>query len=143
MNEEQLREAIVLEARSWVGTPYRHCADIKGFGVDCAMLLVRVFQTVVPHIVPPDFDPRPYAPEWYLHQHEELYLLGLGKYGRRVEHAQPGDIQVYRFGRAVGHGAIVVDDNLLIHAHLSHGNVEYCEQRTYADRLDSIWSALA
>ena len=38
-----MREKIVAEARSWIGTPYHNCADIKGVGVDCGMLLVRVF----------------------------------------------------------------------------------------------------
>ena len=27
----------------WIGTPYHHAADVKEIGVDCAMLLVRVF----------------------------------------------------------------------------------------------------
>lgn len=137
---EEIRAAIIVEARSWVGTPYRHAACIKGLGTDCAMLLCGVYKAV--GLVPDDFDPRPYSPEWYLHQHEELYLLGLEKYGRRVARALPGDIQTYRFGRAVGHAAIVIDDNLMIHAHMAHGNVELAEQRTYIDRLDSIWSAL-
>lgn len=33
---------IVDEARSWVGTPFRHQARIKGLGVDCVGLLVGV-----------------------------------------------------------------------------------------------------
>src|SRR6185437_15824401 len=37
------RAAVVAEARSWIGTPYHNCADIKGTGVDCGMLIVRVF----------------------------------------------------------------------------------------------------
>ena len=37
------RAAVVAEARSWIGTPYHHAADVKGHGVDCAMLLIRVY----------------------------------------------------------------------------------------------------
>ena len=39
------RVAVVAAARSWLGTPYHHAADVKGRkgGVDCAMLLVRVY----------------------------------------------------------------------------------------------------
>ena len=37
------RAAVVAAARSWIGTPYHHAADVKGVGVDCAMLLVRVY----------------------------------------------------------------------------------------------------
>jgi len=53
-----MREKIVAEARSWIGTPYHNCADIKGVGVDCGMLLVRVFVDL--GLVEP-FDPRPYT----------------------------------------------------------------------------------
>ena len=38
-----LRFAVVAAARAWLGTPYHHAADIRGVGVDCAMILVRVF----------------------------------------------------------------------------------------------------
>ena len=42
MSEQQLREAIVTEARSWVDTPHIHQACEKGVGVDCAMLIRAV-----------------------------------------------------------------------------------------------------
>jgi cell wall-associated NlpC family hydrolase len=37
------RAAVVAEAKTWIGTPYHHAADVKGHGVDCAMLLVRIY----------------------------------------------------------------------------------------------------
>jgi NlpC/P60 family putative phage cell wall peptidase len=143
MTEDDYRAAIVAEACTWLRTPYRHLADVKGLGVDCAMLLVRVFQVAVPHRVTPDFDPRPYSPEWYLHQQEELYMLGLEKFGHCVESGKPGDVLLYRFGKVAGHAAIIVDGNLMIHAHQKHGNVELAERRTYEDRLISAWSVFA
>ena len=45
MSEQQLRERIVAEARSWVDTPYIHQACAKGVGVDCAMLIRAVGET--------------------------------------------------------------------------------------------------
>ena len=57
--EQEYRAAIVAEARTWISTPYRHAAAIKGLGTDCAMLLVCVMQKAVPHIVPADFDGAP------------------------------------------------------------------------------------
>ena len=58
-DELRQRAAVVAAARAWIGTPYHHMADIKGVGVDCAMLLVRVYCDLglVEH-----FDPRPYTP---------------------------------------------------------------------------------
>ena len=65
------RAAVVAEARSWIGTPYHLGADVKGAGVDCAMILVRVFCDL--GLVAP-FDPRPYSNDWHLHRGEEVYL---------------------------------------------------------------------
>lgn len=137
--EAEQRAAIVAEAQSWLGTKYHHLGDIKGVGVDCAMLLVRIYQAVG---LVPDFDPRPYAPEWFLHRDEERYLAGMEKYSRRIEHADalPGDLLIYRFGRTASHGAIVVDDDLIIHAYRLHQNVELHERRALLDRFDSAWS---
>lgn len=141
--EAQMRASIVAEAYTFLRTPYRHCANIKGVGVDCAMLLVEVYRTVVPHIVPLDFDPRPYSPEWHLHRDEEKYLLGLGKYAHQVEHAQLGDVEAYRFGRTTSHAGIVVSDEFVIHAtnrSTGGGQVELCERRFLLERFDSAWS---
>lgn len=137
--EAEYRAAIVAEARTWLGTPYHHLADLKGVGADCAMLLVRVYQAVG---VVPVFDPRPYAPEWFLHRDEERYLAGMEKYSHRIEHgaAQPGDLLVYRFGRTASHGAIVVSDDLILHAYRPHRCVELHERRALLERFDSAWS---
>lgn len=48
-----MRNAIVAEARSWLGTPFHHQAMVKGVGVDCAMLVRAVGETLgVLHIDP-------------------------------------------------------------------------------------------
>lgn len=46
MTEAELRAAIQTEARSWVGTPHVHQACRKGVGVDCAMFVRVVGETV-------------------------------------------------------------------------------------------------
>ena len=62
-----------LRRESWIGTPYHHAADVKGRtgGVDCAMLLVRVY---CDRGLVEKFDPRPYTRDWFLHRNEERYL---------------------------------------------------------------------
>ena len=47
---------------------YHHVADVKGHGVDCAMLLVRVYCDLG---LVERFDPRPYTRDWILHRSEE------------------------------------------------------------------------
>ncbi len=131
------REAIVAAAQSWVGTPYHHAADVKGAGVDCAMLLVRVFCDL--KLAPP-FDPRPYPHDWMLHRSEERFLGWVARFAKRVEVAQPGDVALFHFGRCVSHGAILCDGDYMIHANLRGGCVQRAEFRSYAERLHSYWS---
>ena len=51
MTESEQRASVIAEAMSWIGTPFRDQSDVKGAGVDCAMLLVRCF--VDTSVVPP------------------------------------------------------------------------------------------
>ncbi len=119
-------EMIVAEARSWLGTPYHHHADVKGprGGVDCAMFLVRVF--VDTGIVPP-FDPRPYAQYFYLHQDEPKYQNWVETYGHQVDVGEPGDVALFQFGRAISHGGVYIGDDLMIHAFADAGCVTASE----------------
>jgi cell wall-associated NlpC family hydrolase len=114
MTEAQARAAIVAEARSWVGTPYHNCADIKGVGCDCGMLLVRVFCDL--KLCTP-FDPRPYPQDWHLHRSEEKYLGFVFDRAHEVDKPQPGDVAVFKFGRCHSHGGIVVETDPLAIVH--------------------------
>lgn len=112
------RSAIVAAARRWIGTPYHPCADVLGAGVDCGMLIVRVF---VDAGACPPFDPRPYPSDWHMHRSEERYLgFVLANCDERGtgEAAEPGDIVVFRFGRCWAHGGIVAtpDPLAIVHA---------------------------
>jgi cell wall-associated NlpC family hydrolase len=103
-SETEWRAAVVAEARSWIGTPYHNCADIKGVGVDCGMLLVRVFCDLG---LVPAFDPRPYPADWHLHRDEERYLGFVLEHAREVDEPRPGDMLLLRWGRLYAHGGIV------------------------------------
>ena len=106
---------MVAAARTWIGTPYHHAADIKGVGVDCAMILVRVFCDL--GLVEP-FDPRPYTRDWFVHRDEERYMGHLLDRAREVEDPLPGDVMLFRIGRCFAHGGIVsgIDPLRLVHA---------------------------
>jgi NlpC/P60 family putative phage cell wall peptidase len=110
-----MRNAIVAEARSWIGTPYHNCADIKGVGVDCGMLLVRVFVDL--QLIAP-FDPRPYTHDWHMHRGEERYLQSLLAHAMRIDSPRPGDVMLFRVGRCYSHGGIVAlcDPLAIVHA---------------------------
>ncbi len=111
------RARVVAQARRWIGTPYHPAADVLGAGVDCGMLIVRVF--VDTGLVPP-FDPRPYPPDWHLHRSEERYLGFVLDHAGEVPFAEAaaGDVIVFRYGRCHAHGGIVTgaDPLTLVHA---------------------------
>ena len=112
MSEMQRR--IIAEAMSWIGTPYHHAADVKGAGVDCAMLLVRVYRAAG---LIPDIDPRPYSMDWMLHRDEERYLGWVQQHADPVTgDPQPGDVVLYKVGRCYSHAAIVIAWPEIIHA---------------------------
>ena len=120
MTEWIARACVVAEARRWIGTPYHHQADVLCAGVDCGMLLVRVY--VDTGVVSP-FDPRPYPVQWHLHRDDERYLGFLVDRGAEVETPQPGDIVVWKIGRAYAHGGVVVGWPLVVHAYQPEGMV--------------------
>jgi len=116
------RNAVVAEARRWVGTPYHHGQMVKGpqGGVDCAMLMAGVFQAV--GYLPP-FDVNHYPPDWFLNNRAERYLGVVLEYAREIEEADvgPGDVVMFCLGAdrtRYAHGAIVDDPGMpnIIHA---------------------------
>jgi hypothetical protein len=98
------RALVVAAARSWIGTPYHHMADVKEHGVDCAMLLVRVYGDLG---LIEKFDPRPYTRDWFMHQGEERYLGFLFDRAHEVREPGLGDTVVFRIGRLFAHAGIV------------------------------------
>jgi cell wall-associated NlpC family hydrolase len=114
MTEAEERIAVVREARSWIGTPYHHAARVKGVGVDCAMLLAAVYEEA--GLVSPILFER-YPPGWMLHRDAERLLDAVEARAFPVEEpGAPGDLLVYRYGRAFAHGAIIVEWPVIIHA---------------------------
>lgn len=114
------RDKIISEALGWLNTPYHHEADVKGAGVDCAMLLVRVYRDAG---LIPAIDPRPYPADWMLHRDEERYLGWVKQYADQVTEPQPGDVVLYKVGRCFAHGGIVLAWPDIIHAFRDEGAV--------------------
>jgi hypothetical protein len=76
------RSLVVVEAESWLRTPYHHMGRVKGCGTDCLMLLAEVYELagVLPHVEVPF-----YPPDWNLHRDVERYLDGIMRYAREIE----------------------------------------------------------
>ena len=112
------RDAIIAEARSWIGTPYRHQASLKGVGCDCLGLVRGVWRAVAgaePEAVPA------YAPDWA--EASGLEALALAARRHLVEigcaDVMPGDVLLFRWraGFPAKHAAIATTAALMVHAH--------------------------
>lgn len=106
------------EALTWLGTPYHHQGRVKGVGVDCGTLICEVYEKVG---LMDYLDPRPYPPDWHMHQMGEQYLEHIKSVCFEVNEPQPGDIVLYKIGKCVSHGAIVIEWPTIIHSYINLG----------------------
>jgi NlpC/P60 family putative phage cell wall peptidase len=116
--------AVVLEALSWVGTPYRHQADRKGVGCDCLGLVRGIWRELY------GFDleqPGPYAPDWAEAGGQETLLAGVRRHFREESPsaAQAGDLLLFRWRPHLPakHAGIMISDGCFIHAYQGGGAV--------------------
>ncbi len=107
------RAAVLVEAATWLNTPWQHNTAIKGKGVDCGQFPLSVYRNCG-LIAAESVDDYPI--DWALHCDDERYLAVVERYCVPVEQPEPGDIIVFRFGRSFSHGGIVVAYPRIIHA---------------------------
>ncbi|HET7848737.1 MAG TPA: NlpC/P60 family protein [Pseudolabrys sp.] len=112
------RQAIVAEARAWIGTPYRHQASLKGVGCDCLGLVRGVWRVVIgpePERAPP------YARDWAEASGEETLADAAARHMIPValDKICEGDVLLFRWRRHLPakHAAIVTASDLMVHAH--------------------------
>jgi NlpC/P60 family putative phage cell wall peptidase len=126
------REAIVLSARGWIGTPYLHQASVRGEGCDCLGLVRGVWREL--------FGAEPeqtgaYTPDWAEASRQERlagagfrYLVHIG-----VQEFEAGDVLLFRWRPNVPakHCAIATSRQTMIHA---HDGASVCEVA-----ISSLW----
>ena len=117
-----IREQIVEEARSWLGTPYHHMGKVKKVGVDCGQFLIAVFENVG-ILKPGEISPGYYSHDFHFHRDREWYLEYILSRCKLVEQPLPGDIAMFHFARLASHGAIVLENNIVIHSYVDMGVV--------------------
>jgi NlpC/P60 family putative phage cell wall peptidase len=104
-------------ARSWIGTPYRHQAALKGVGCDCLGLLIGVWREVTGGEAGPV---PPYTPDWAEAMGRETFVEGLREYLREIApgEAREGDLVLFRWRAHLPakHAAILTAPDLMVHA---------------------------
>lgn len=124
-----MSQQVVNIARSWIGTPYRHQASVKGAGTDCLGLLRGIWRELYgsePETVPP------YSPDWSEASGEERLWMAAERHLRPRFPAgvpEPGDVLLFRMhaGSVAKHvGIFALRDGLpgLIHAYQGHTVLE-------------------
>jgi NlpC/P60 family putative phage cell wall peptidase len=117
-NRYLTREAIVAEARSWLGTRYRHQASVKGVGCDCLGLVRGVWRACVG--VEPELPP-PYAPDWAEAGGRDALIEAAARHLVAVprDAFAAGDVLLFRYrdGFVAKHAAIASSRDTMIHAH--------------------------
>lgn len=112
------REAIVAAARSWIGTPYRHQASLKGAGCDCLGLVRGVWRDV---IGPEPETPPPYRPEWAEAGGAEALAEAALRHLVPVDPAAAlsGDVLLFRWrdGLPAKHAGILTAPDRFVHAY--------------------------
>ncbi len=111
-------ERVVVAARGWIGTPYRHQASVKDVGCDCLGLVRGVWREVVgdePERVPP------YSPDWAEVVDAETLLEAARRHLIEIAigEARVGDVLLFRMGlgAVAKHVAIVSGEDHIIHAY--------------------------
>ena len=121
------REEIVACATTWIGTPYRHHASLKGVGADCLGLLMGVHRELVGAL--PETLPA-YTPDWGeiadgSDVFPEFLLEGVKRHLREkaIAEMQAGDVLLFRMKdfAPVKHAGILADPKRMIHAYSGRG----------------------
>lgn len=116
-------------ARTWLGTPYRHQASVRGEGTDCLGLVRGIWREVVgrePEPIPP------YPADWAEVGGAETLLAAARRWltEKPVTEAMAGDVLMFRMaaGCPVKHCAILSDaggaEPRMIHAYWGRAVVE-------------------
>jgi len=110
--EKQNKLKLILD--SWLGTPFRHQASVKGLGVDCINFVAKVLEELKILKWKKDLMPE-YAPDWHMHRTQSLLIDGILQH-LNVENVgfnnlMNGDLIIYFFGRAASHASIYYDDH--------------------------------
>lgn len=134
-----MRDQIVAEARSWIGTPFVHQADRKGIGCDCIGLVRGV--GVALGIFPPDVtisrELRPFLN--YGRAPDGRLLPACRKFLDQISFADvlPGDILIFRvLDKHAQHAGIVTEIQPLTMVHsYSKTRVMACIEQT----VDAFW----
>ncbi|WP_417495694.1 NlpC/P60 family protein [Maricaulis sp.] len=131
-----LRSRALIEARRWIGTPYRHQGSVRGAGCDCLGLVRGVWRALYgdePEGLPP------YTPDWAERAGSESLLEAAQRHLVEIDirAVKPGDILLFRpdLKGPAKHCAIVSGPTGIIHAYWGRAVAETSLSHWWQRRL--------
>lgn len=118
MGDHAVPDVVVAAARSWIGTPYRHRASLKGVGTDCLGLVRGVYRDV--------YGAEPESPPPYSrHSSDAAGVETMADAAARHLDAvtsgdfEPGDVLLFRWRASLParHAGIAATASSMVHAH--------------------------
>ncbi len=135
-------DKVMAEARSWIGTPYRHQGDRKGVGCDCLGLVRGIWEAVYGAPAP---RPTPYSADWAEAGPTDA-LIDAARCWFRERPAPAeilaGDLIVFRWraGARSKHLGIVSGERYFIHAYSGHGVIESVLVPQWRRRISGVFA---
>lgn len=118
MSDLHISTRIIVEARKFIGTPYRHQASCAGAGCDCLGLVRGVWRAV--YGTEPEV-PLPYERGWALSIGDETLRDAARRHMIEIDAGdyQGGDVLLFRWRHvlAARHLGIATSPNHMVHAH--------------------------
>ena len=116
-----LQRRVIAEARSWIGTPYRHQASLKSVGCDCLGLVRGLWRALYgsePEAL------KPYSADWAEAGGTDALLVAARRHfiEKPMLEMSAGDLILFRWkpSHAAKHLGILVSEQAFIHAYEGH-----------------------
>jgi len=134
-----MNDRVVLTARAWIGTPYRHQASVQGAGADCLGLLRGVWREVYG----PEPEPVPaYTQDWSEPSGREDLMAAAERWlvPKPIDDEAAGDVLLFRMraGAVAKHLGIAVQVGAtptFIHAYSGHQVLETALSAPWVRRI--------
>lgn len=134
-------ELVVMLARGWIGTPYRHQGSRKGVGSDCLGLVRGVWREL--YGWEPE-KPGAYSADWAERTAGDRLMAAAYRHlvPGRADRMQPGDVVFFRWrpGLPAKHVGIVSGPDRFIHAYEQAAVVESALVPAWRRRIAGVFS---
>jgi len=131
-----LRSRVLIEARRWIGTPYRHQGSCLGAGCDCLGLVRGIWRALYGD--EPEAPPA-YTPDWAERAGAETLLQAASRHLVEIDirSVKPGDVLLFRpeLKGPAKHCAIVSGPTGIIHAYWGRAVAETSLSHWWQRRL--------